>query len=101
MGVAVKMGVAVSVSVGLSVGSSGVNVGRGVPDSSTTGTSDGADCVNPATMVCATMLPTAFWSGATETVGTAHAREPINSTVTDKRIGLNLGMLSSFRYTMQ
>ena len=88
-------GVDVNRGVGDNVGD-GANVCVAVADSKPViGMTDCEVCVNPATMVCATMVLMAFESGV-ETTGKAQARDAINRTATDKRIGLDLSMFPPF-----
>jgi hypothetical protein len=96
--VAVKAGVAVSVTVGLRVGNSGIIVGAAVGVSRmSTGTTARAVWVAPAAIVCMTRVPSRLIScvGAGRP-DTAHARERINKKVTVKRIGVGFRMIPPF-----
>jgi hypothetical protein len=96
--VAVKTGVEVRVTVGLRVGSSGVDVGSGVVVSTrSTGRPEIAVPVAPEIIVPIIAVPRALMScvGA-GTAGTTHASETTNKTVTDKRMGGKFFILPPF-----
>jgi hypothetical protein len=93
------MGVGDKVGVGVRVGSSGVNVcvAVGVPKP-VLGMNGSAVWDSATAAVWAMAVPTTFGSGV-EIVGEAHAREAINKTTTEARIGFNLSISFSFRLT--
>jgi hypothetical protein len=88
-GVLVKRGVGVNVMVGVSVGNSGVEVGNGDCTIST-GMTAWAVWVAPEIIVSIMAVPRELRScvGA-GTTGEAQARETINRTETDKRMGVD------------
>jgi hypothetical protein len=98
IGVAVKIGVDVRVTVGLRVGNSGVDVGRGVAVSRRpTGSPAIAVCVAPEIMVDITAVPRKLISSVGAGVaGKTQARETMIRTVTDKRMGGKFFILPPF-----
>jgi hypothetical protein len=86
-GVAVKIGVGDNVAVGVSVGTSGVSVATGEFTTST-GITAPAVCVTAETMVCIMAVPRELTSWVGAGAGIAQARETINKTDTDKRMGV-------------
>jgi hypothetical protein len=98
-GVEVKTGVGDKVTVGVSVGGSGVNVLVGEPKP-VMGMIGWAVCDSAATTVCTTVVPMRFGSGV-EIAGKVHAREAINRILTDRWIGFSFNIFSSFRATTE
>jgi hypothetical protein len=94
--VAVKIGVGDRVAVGVSVGGSGVKVGVGEFTTSI-GTTAPEVCVTAAIMVCMIAVPREFISWVGAGAGIAQARETINKTITDKRMGVEVLIFASFR----
>jgi hypothetical protein len=97
VGVAVKTGVGVQVSVGVTVGGSGVNVKRGVSVGRAVGGMDWAVWVRATTIIWATVVSMApgMGVGATPIVGT-QPKDTSNIISTDKRMGLVLSILPPF-----
>jgi hypothetical protein len=85
--VKVRIGVGDRVAVGVSVGISGVNVGTGEFITSI-GTAAPAVCVTPEIIVCIMAVPRELTSWVGAGAGIAQARETINKTDTDKRMGV-------------
>ena len=82
--------------VGVNVGGAGVNVLVGEP-TLVLGISGWMVCVNPATMVCATVVPIRLASGVEmKIVGEVHARAAINKTTTVIRTGVDFNMGTCF-----
>jgi hypothetical protein len=94
-GVDVKIGVGDKVAVGVRVGTSGVNVAAGEFTTSI-GTAAPAVCVTPEIMVCMMAVPREFISWVGAGAGAAQARETINKTITDKRMGVEVFILPPF-----
>jgi hypothetical protein len=91
----VKIGVGERVAVGVRVGTSGVNVGTGEFTTSI-GTAAPAVCVTPAIIVCIMAVPRELISWVGAGAGIAQARETINKTDTDKRMGVERFILPPF-----
>jgi hypothetical protein len=93
--VAVKIGVGERVAVGVSVGGSGVNVATGEFTTST-GITAPAVWDAPETIVCITAVPRELISWVGAGAGMTQARETINKTDTDKRMGVDFLILPPF-----
>jgi hypothetical protein len=94
-GVAVKIGVGDRVAVGVRVGTSGVDVATGEFTTST-GIIAPAVCVTPEIIVCMMAVPREFISWVGAGAGITQARETINKTLTDKRMGVDFFILPPF-----
>jgi hypothetical protein len=102
-GVKVNRGVGVRVMVGEAVGVSGVDETAAVSDACGMGVALSADCVNTAFMVWAMAVLTKLASGVFTTVmvGATQASETTNKAMTDKWVGLDVGISASFQQSMQ